>query len=271
MTATTLGQFQQAFAQALFAPGPNDNSTVQALTAQPAFAVYRNTVMKACIDALQANFPAVARLVGSDWFRAAAALYVAQSPPSDARLLHYGHGFANFLRGFEPAAALIYLPGVAQLDLLWCESHVAPDAPGIDPGWVASQTPEQLARLVLTPHPAARWAWFDEQPIYSIWRQNQQARQHADTQEALVWQAEGALLVRPNDTVTWHSISRAGCVLLDACANGLALAQAADEALQTDPEADMASIFSMLLGAGAFAAAPSPPTSSQGHHEHPSH
>ena len=36
------------------------------LYGQPAFAVYRNTVMKACIDALQANYPAVTRLVSEE-------------------------------------------------------------------------------------------------------------------------------------------------------------------------------------------------------------
>ncbi|MBW8719456.1 MAG: putative DNA-binding domain-containing protein, partial [Variovorax paradoxus] len=79
-------QFQQAFAQALFAPPEAAPPAVRVLAMQPAFAVYRNTVMKACIDALQANFPTVAQLVGEEWFRAAAALYVAADPPSDGRL-----------------------------------------------------------------------------------------------------------------------------------------------------------------------------------------
>lgn len=255
---TALGQFQQAFAQALFAPQSSESPTVQALTLQPAFAVYRNTVMKACIDALEANFPAVARLVGSEWFRAAAALYVRQEAPCDARLLHYGNSFVDFLRRFEPAEALVYLPEVAQLDIRWRESHVAPDAPFANAAWIASQPPDQLATLVLKPHPAARWVWFDEQPIYSIWSQNRQdspdndEREQADAHQALNWQAEGALITRPHDTVMWQPISRGGCALLDACAAGLPLAQAADLALNADPEADIATLFAALLGAGAF-------------------
>ena len=248
-----LGPFQQAFAQALFAPEPTDDPAVQALTAQPAFAVYRNTVMKACIDALQANFPAVAQLVGIDWFRAAAALYVNQEAPSDARLLHYGNGFADFLRDFEPAAALIYLPGVARLDTFWRDAHTASDAPCADAAWIANHAPDQMENLVLQPHPAARWAWFDDKPIYSIWSQNRHPHQHADTQDALVWRGEGALVTRPHDTVVWQNVSQAGCVLLDACAKGLPVTQAADLALNTDPDADIASLFAMLLGAGAFA------------------
>ena len=244
----SLAQFQTAFALALWSPQAPADATIEALTAQPAFAVYRNTVMKACIDALQANFPMVDRLVGPDWFRAAAALYVAQEAPSDARLWHYGGGFADFLRGFEPAAELTYLPGVAQLDTFWRESHAARDAPCADASWLAQQPPEHLATLVLKPHPAARWAWFDAQPVYSIWHSNRQQTTPPD----LRWQSDGALLTRPGDSVTWHGISLAGCVLLDACANGLGLAQAAEQALAAEPNADVASVFALLLRAGAF-------------------
>ena len=55
--------FQDAFAEALLAPsGAVANSPeLTRLIAQPGFAVYRNTVMKGCIDALQANYPAVGR------------------------------------------------------------------------------------------------------------------------------------------------------------------------------------------------------------------
>jgi hypothetical protein len=44
------------------------------------FKVYRNTVLKGCVDALAANFPTVLRLVGEDWFRAAALIHVCAEP-----------------------------------------------------------------------------------------------------------------------------------------------------------------------------------------------
>ncbi len=244
-----LGQFQQAFAQALFAHPADVSPEMQLLATQPAFAVYRNTVMKACIDALEANFPAVARLVGIEWFRAAAVLYVAAEAPKDARLLYYGDDFSDFLRDFEPAAELVYLPGVAQLDTFWREVHTASDAPAVDAAWVAGHTPEQMAAMVLKPHPAARWAWFDEQPVYSIWERN---RRDNEVNEDLTWRGEGALLTRPRDAVLWHEITKAGCVLLDACADGRTLADATVCALATEPKADLATTFAGLLRAGAF-------------------
>ncbi|VTU34970.1 hypothetical protein H4CHR_03537 [Variovorax sp. PBS-H4] len=242
--------FHDAFAQALFTPETVADPAVRQLAAQPAFAVYRNTVMKGCIDALEANFPAVARLVGSEWFRAAAALHAAANPPRDGRLLHYGDGFADFLQRFEPAAELPYLPDVARLDALWREVHAAGNAPPLDAAWLASQGPERLGTLVLRLHPATRWAWFEEQPIYSIWARNRGSAQGEN--EELAWPGEGALLTRPADAVTWRAIGRPGCAFLDACAAGLSLAEAAEQALAFDAECDLKTLLEDLLRAGAF-------------------
>ena len=122
----SLSDFQDAFAQTL-QTGGTGSPTLTTLTAQPGFAVYRNTVMKGCIDALVANYPAVVRLVGDDWFRAAAAVFVRAHPPRHPMLVDYGRDFPSFLSAFEPAAELTYLPDVARLDRFWTEAHVAAD------------------------------------------------------------------------------------------------------------------------------------------------
>ncbi len=169
-----LSRYQDAFSRALLAPGAEPDDVVAALASQPAFSVYRNTVMKGCVDALQANFPCVMRLVGEEWFRAAARVHAAKSLPAEPSLLRYGAGFPAFLASFEPAAELPYLAGVAQLDLLWTESHAAADAPALEIAAFAGLDPDRLSEAVLNPHPAARWAWFADAPIYTIWRRNRE-------------------------------------------------------------------------------------------------
>ena len=265
MTASlSLAGFQQAFLQALrdrpaapvaktaraMASAPPAPPLIERLRAQPAFAIYRNTVRKACIDALEANYPAVARLVGSDWFRAAAALHVDASPPGDGRLVQYGAGFADFLARFEPVATLPYLPGVARLDRFWTEAHTAADAPVADTGVLAGMAPEPLGERVLRAHPAARWAWFDDLPVYSIWSVNR--RGAGDTDEAPTWRGEGALLTRPDDPVIWCAIGCADVAFLDACQAGQPLAAAAEAALDAEPHADLSALLARLLRAGAL-------------------
>jgi len=244
-----LARFQDAFAQALLAPDAEPAAEAAALAAQPAFAVYRNTVMKGCIDALQANYPAIARLVGEEWFRAAAAVYVRETLPVDPTLLRYGAGFADFLACFQPAAELPYLPGVARLDRFWTEAHAAPDAGALDASAVAHLAPEALAGTVLHPHPAARWAWFADGPIYTIWSRN---RVDEPFNADLDWRPEGALLVRPRDAIEWIALDAAGCAFLDACAAGRTLGEAAQAALRAQGDADLVPLLPTLLKAAAL-------------------
>ena len=255
--STELSRFQDGFVQALLAPHDEAPDHLRALVDQPGFAVYRNTVLKGCIDALQANYPAVLRLVGEEWFRAVAALHVRARPPADARLLLYGLDFPDFLRDFPPAADLPYLPGVARLDRFWTESHVAADAVALAPAALAGLPLDQLGDLVLAPHPAARWAWFEDQPIYTLWQRNRGTEaEGVDSGDELVWTGEGALLTRPAGAVTSSELDAAGCAFLDACAAGRPLAQAASEALTRQASTDLAQLMARLLDAGAFCSAP---------------
>ncbi len=250
--ASQLSAYQDAFARALVAPdAAADEPLVAGLTAQPGFAVYRNTVMKGCIDALAANYPAVARLVGEEWFRAAAAVFARESLPSHPTLLDYGEDFADFLAAFAPAAELPYLAGVARLDRLWSEAHVAADAPLLDPARLAALAPREMAPLRLRLHPAAGWRWFDEAPIYSIWSRS---RDGDGTIGELDWQGEGALLTRPFAEVRHRPLGRAGVAFLDACAEGERIEGAVQAALEVEPGADLSALVHQLLDAGAFSA-----------------
>ena len=98
-----LTAFQDGFSaalrgQAMHAPW------LSALESQPGFAVYRNTVLKGCIDALQASYPTVCQLVGTDWFRAAAAVYARAQPPRDGLVVGRHIGDVFFGQRFGNAA-----------------------------------------------------------------------------------------------------------------------------------------------------------------------
>lgn len=252
-----LARFQHAFLRALLsdAPAPIGDATIAGLCGQPGFAVYRNTAIKGCIDALQANYPSVARLVGDEWFRAAAALYVRHAPPTQPCLVDYGEGFADFLAGFPPVAALPYLPDVAWLDRLWTSVHLAADEPPLDAARVAALAPGELADATMAPNAAARWAWFDRHPAFSIWchaRADDSADADARPAFEPEWRAEGALLARHGHTVRWIALERADCAFLDACAAGRTLGECATAALAADPSVDLAVTMARLLKAGAF-------------------
>jgi hypothetical protein len=77
-----LSAFQDALAEALSGSAAGLGPWLDAPEAQPGLTVYRNTVAKGCADALAANFPVVRRLVGADWFAAAALAFAGEEPPA---------------------------------------------------------------------------------------------------------------------------------------------------------------------------------------------
>lgn len=247
-----LRRFQDDFATALFEHSyAGATPEFAELAQQSAFAVYRNTVMKGCIDALQANYPSVARLVGDEWFRAAAALYARANPPTQPMLLQYGCDFEQFLAAFEPANELPYLPGVARLDRFWTEAHIARDEAPIDPFALAALDDAMLLQQVLRPHASARWCWFDTHPVFTIWQRNRTPGPIDES--AIDWHGEGALVLRTHDAVRWLGLDAAGYAFLVTCADGGTLGDAASAALAVDANVDPAGLVCPLLDAGAFA------------------
>jgi hypothetical protein len=250
--SSRLQRFQQQFARALLGrAAPEDcEAGIAGLMAQPGFAVYRNTVHKGCIDALQANYPAVTQLVGEEWMRAAAAEFLRAHLPATPMLLDYGVQFAAFIADFEPAAGFPYLCGVARLDRFWTEAHGARDESVLAPERLATLAAADYTCAVLRPHASARWAWFPKQPIFSIWSRNRHEGAFDETE--IDWHGEGALVVRPFDSVQAYLLERADVAFLDACASGQTLTEAALAALEADGAANLAHVMTRLLTAGAL-------------------
>jgi hypothetical protein len=245
--------FRHAFAQALLDPVDEPARwQADAWAAQPGFAVYRNTVAKACIDALAANYPVVLRLVGEAWFRGMAAAYLQAEPPRDGRLLLYGQGLPDFVAKWSSASDVPYLGGVAQLDRWWTEAHTSTDAVPVSADDLAALPGEVLTATFLRPHPSARWAWFDEVPVYSLWCRHRESPQADPLLGDITWQGEGALLTRLGGTVLWAPLSRGGVCLLAACSAGRCLSDAAVEATLAEPGLDLADLLALCLSQGAL-------------------
>jgi hypothetical protein len=94
-------------------------------------------------------------MVGEDWFRAAAALFAREAPPSSAALADYGEDFPTWLDRFPPAHDLPYLAGVAHLDRLWTETLFAAEAAPLEPDAFAALPLEDLAQARVVLHPSS--------------------------------------------------------------------------------------------------------------------
>jgi hypothetical protein len=239
-----LAAFQRRFAAALVDPaGPHP------LAGRPGFAVYRNNSAKAAIDALRAAYPTVGMLVGEGSFERLALDFFRRGPPAAPVLADYGHGFADHLEGQLQLHDLPYLSDVARIDRLRLEAHLACDADVLQPAALAGIDGAGWMKLRLKLHPAARFAWLN-MPAMTIWL----AHQHGEPTQALepVWQAEGALLTRPDQAVVANEIGRAEHRLLSGLRLGETIGEAAAAVARTYPETDISRLFAKLIASGAF-------------------
>ena len=125
-----------------------------ALTPVDRVSIYRNTSRIALTNALRLNYPAVQRLVGEDFFAAAANIFITKEPPRTAWLDVYGIGFPDFLEGFTPAASLPYLPDVARLERGVSRALHAADVKALAPAELADLPQSAQGSVSFVPHPS---------------------------------------------------------------------------------------------------------------------
>lgn len=213
------------------------------------FDVYRNNVYASLINVLEARFPVTARIVGKDFFRAMARVYVEQDPPRSPVLLEWGGDFPDFVAAFEAAQDLAYLPDVARLEWARQAAYHAADATPLEADAFAGVAPGATASLVLALHPSA-WALDSRYAIVSIWEANSA---DGDVGPLDVGQAESALVLRPHLDVNVHRIPDGGAAFVTALAEGLTLGAAYEVAHAAAPGFDLAANLAGLIRAGAIA------------------
>ena len=102
------------------------------------FNVYRNNVAVSLTEALEAGFPATARLLGDANFRAVAGRFLRASPPDSPLMMHYGAGFPDFLASLDALASMGYLADVARLEQALRTAYHAADHTALAPDSLAS-------------------------------------------------------------------------------------------------------------------------------------
>lgn len=199
------------------------------------FAVYRNNVLKGLGSALEARFPVIMRLVGSDFFAAMGRVFAGAHPPEAAVLHEWGSAFPAFLEQFEPVAKLPYLPDIARLELARGRAYHAADHIAADPAILAVSNPSGLC-LQLAPSVElfeSRW------PAVTIWQMNQPGAEPMTLPPG----PEYALIARgPDLRALTVPLDAPSFAMLKALQSGQTLGEAA--ALSPDPT----QLLSILLG-----------------------
>ena len=209
--------------------------------------VYRNTFFSVVTTALRLSYPAVQRLVGSDFFEGAARLFIEGRPPQSAYLNAYGEEFADFLVAFEPAATLQYLPNVARLEWAVNRAIHAQDWARLDPSVLTKLEDADRARVCFEPNPSITLLKV-HYPVDLIWRavldQDDAALRKIDLTEGPLW----LLVERIEGDTRVVRLSEAVWELAGRIFEGMPLAMA----LEDSKDVDVPLLLADHLASGRF-------------------
>ncbi len=213
------------------------------------FAVYRNNVVSSLIDALADTFPVTCALVGEEFFRAMARVFVAAEPPRSPILAEYGNGFPAFIESFAPAQSIPYLVDVARLEILYLTAYHAADATPLDEAAFrgALSHPNALPTVRIRLHPSTgvlRSAYA----ACSLWVAHQGTLDLATVDP---YQAEEALVVRPLWEVLVVPLGPGAGRFIELLADGAPFGESALAASREQPGFDLAATLAILIRAGA--------------------
>ncbi len=233
------------------APPPVDVHGPSATPPVKRYNVYRNNVVASLIQVLEARYPVVLRLVGEEFFRGMARLYLEAAPPRSAVLAEFGGGLAEFIGGFEPAKDLPYLADIARLEWLQHVAYHAADALPIGAGELSMVAAATVPRLKFSLHPSVGILASDF-PVVSIWETNK--RDDAVKTIRLDQGGETALVVRPALDVETRKAPPGTDSFLAALATGQALAEAAATAQAANNHFNVQMALATVIDAGAIIA-----------------
>lgn len=244
---------QASFVSALLDPGlpcPGELRAWNHSDVARRFAVYRNNVLASLTNSLADTFPVVHALVGPEFFRAMAAVFVRSHPPRSPVLAQYGDGFAHFIAGFEPAAGVPYLADVARLEMARVEAFHAADGTPPDAADAAPLLAHghRAGEVQLLLHPSVRLVQSTH-PVVSIWA----AHQGEGELESLdLGCAEAALVVRPALDVLTLRLDKPAATFVACLLRRDRLGESAAAASLAGDSFDLAAVLALLMRHGAL-------------------
>ena len=214
------------------------------------FAVYRNNVHSSLINALATAYPVTLQLVGDEFFRAMASLYVQAHPPSSPLISEYGCTLAEFIQGFEPAASVPYLADIARLERLRVRAYNAADCQALDQQAVLQtlQGQADLGGVRLQLHPSLS-TLDSPYAVVAVWAAHQTEGGVATLNP---WHAQGALVLRQGQQVKLFAIDPGAVAFINHLAHGGTLERAVEHALAVATAFDLHQCLTLLISHNAI-------------------
>jgi len=216
---TTLAELQARLQSAVLtahtAPALGELVSTPTVEAAARLGVYRDAYRLRLLEALEADFPMLARHLGSDAFEALGRAYIESHPSGHFSLRWYGEALPEWL-----AAERSGRPELAELAAFeWalCAAFDAADGPQLTVAEMAAVPPEQWGALQLSLHPSVQRRSFLWN-VGALWN-----RLHAGEPAGMVEREERAVgwVFWRRDLRTWfRAVGAEGAAVLSALARG---------------------------------------------------
>lgn len=239
---------EQAFFEALLDPErtiPAELTTWNGSDATLRFAVYRNNILVSLIDALADTYPVAQELIGEDFFRAMARLFVNAEPPRSRVLAFYGASLPDFIEYFPPAASVPYLADVARLEMLRVRAYHAVDSTALSADAIALflADVDRLPDLVIKFHPSLS-ILRSQYAAASLWAAHQGSFDIADIDPDV---PESALIIRPDLDVEVIRVTASAADFVQHLLHGASLGRAVERTSLAHADFDLSDTLSLLI------------------------
>jgi len=214
-------------------------------------AIYRGNVAAAAAKALGAAYPVIRQVVGDELFDELATEYQRREPSSSGDLNEFGSAFAEFVADTDVDAArsLPYLSDLARLEWAAHRAYGAADADSFD-ALALAQLPAHRQSKIRFVWAAGTALIASPFPIARIWRIHQA---DFDGEFSVDWPAgEVALVAREGLRVTVRAVGVGDAAFVAASMGGSALDAAAERALVSDAQFDIARLLQQLIAANVI-------------------
>ncbi len=249
----SLRELQQGFAAGVFGSGASPAApwvVDGGVGVARRLAIYRNNTLHNLLQALRDVYPVVERLVGDEFFAAAARRFILEQPSASGDVQRFGAGFGDFLAVFAPAAGLPYLGDTARLEWRVHLAFHAADHGPLSLERLARFAPEDYGRLGFKLHPACSLI-ASAHPIERIWAAHQGGPGDVaaiDLTQGPVW----LLVRRPQFEVGVLPLSAGEFAWLCQLSAGQTLDSATLAACDAEPAFDLGATLARHVGAATL-------------------
>lgn len=245
-----LAGFQDGLAHAVMTGESHLRGYLEDTSQKDRIRIYRNNRLSSIVEALASDYPAVKRLVGTEFLRAAACAFADEHPPTERSLTLYGGDFPEFMENLPNLSSVPYLGDVARLERAYIESVFEADVPPLTPHALATADETQLASLTLSLHPSVRIV-VSSWPAREIWQAN--LKEDAERVPQFIQESWYAtMLWRMSEGVVHRELETDEFLFLNMIDAQRSIGEALNQAAQGESQEPVISFFSEMLATGVF-------------------